>query len=233
MKEIFDEIGLTRIESKIYLTLIDLKKATSGSIAKISGVHRRTVIDVLERLILKGLVSYMKENNRRYFSSANPERLLEIIDEYREKLEKKVEQIKPKFDNIPSKEETVFFRGKQGLKTVFDNQIREGKDVFVIGGSKDAERIIDFYFTRYNNLRLKKKIKLNIIFACKRLNKKFPLSELKYLPKKYDTNIATNIYGDNVAIIDWTKLFVIMIRSKTIAQTYKNYFDLIWAKAKR
>jgi len=35
-----------------------------------------------------------------------------------------------------------------------------------------------------------------------------------------------------VAIIHWAKLFVILIKNKDIAQTYKNYFDILWEKAK-
>ncbi|MBL7100545.1 MAG: helix-turn-helix domain-containing protein [Nanoarchaeota archaeon] len=233
MAEDFREIGLTEVESKVYLKLIELKKATSGLIAKKSGIHRRTVLDALERLIGKGLVSYIKENNRRFFSPANPERILEIMEEEKEKLENKVKLIKPRYDISQDMEETVFFRGKQGLKTVFDDQIREGKEIFVIGGSKNAEDILDFYFCRYNKLRVNKKIKLSVIFACEKINKKYILSNFRYLPKKYDTYVSTNIYGDKVAIIHWDKLFVILIKSKEVAKAYKNYFDILWNRAKK
>lgn len=233
MEENFKEIGLTEVESKVYLKLIELKKATSGLISKKSGVHRRTVLDALERLIEKGLVSYIKENNRRFFSPANPERILEIMEEEKEKLENKVKLIKPKYDISQAMEETVFFRGKQGIKTVFDDQIREGKTIFVIGGSKNVENILDFYFPRYNKIRVNKKIKLNIIFACEKISGKYTFASLRYLPKKYDTAVSTNIYGDKVAIIHWDKLFVIVIKSKEVAKTYKNYFDILWGKARK
>jgi len=234
MIEDFKEIGLTKVESKVYLKLIELKKATSGLIAKKSGIHRRTVIDALERLIEKGLVSYIKENNRRFFSPVNPERILEIMEEEKEKLENKVKLIKPKYDISQDMEETVFLRGKQGIKTVFDDQIREGKAIFVIGGSKNAEDILDFYFVRYNKLRVNKKIKLSIIFACEKIrNKHYTLTSFRYLPKKYDTYVSTNIYSDKIAIIHWDKLFVVLIKSKEVAKAYKNYFDILWSKAKK
>ena len=55
-------LGLTNTEAKIYVTLIDLGRAQAGIISRKSGIHRRSVYDALERLIEKGLVSYIKEN---------------------------------------------------------------------------------------------------------------------------------------------------------------------------
>lgn len=231
--ESLKEIGLTEVESKVYLKLLELQKTTTGLIAKKSGIHRRTVYDALERLVVKGLASYIKENNRRYFTPTNPERLLEIIDEKRDHLEKEVILLKQQYVTVPEKEETVFFRGKQGLKTVFDDQIRERKDICVIGGSKNAENILEFYFPRFTKLRAKEKIHLRIIFACDRIKKRFPLSKFRYLPKEYDTNVSTNIYGDKVAIIQWGKLFVILTKDKEIAEAYRRYFEIIWSKAKK
>ncbi|MDP2906449.1 MAG: helix-turn-helix domain-containing protein [Nanoarchaeota archaeon] len=233
MENDFREAGLTEVESRVYLRLIELKRATSGEIAKRSGVHRRTVLDALERLITKGLVSYIKENNRRYFVPVDPERLLEIVDEEREKLKDKVSMLKPQYSLVQQMEETVFFRGKPGLKTVFDDQVRSGKDIFVIGGSKNADEILGYYFPRYNRLRAKKNVKLRIIFMCERIKKHFPLTTVKYLPKEYETCVSTNIYGDKVAIIHWDKLLAILIKNKEIAKTYKNYFDMMWGKAKK
>ena len=232
MDKEFREAGLTDVESRVYLKLLELRKATTGSIAKKSGIHRRTVYDALERLTIKGLVSYIKENNKKYFTPANPERLLEIMDEGRDKLKEKIAVMKPQYSLVQEAEETVFFRGKQGLKTVFDDQIMTGKEIFVLGGSKNAEDILQYYFVRYNKLRAEKKIKLKIIFSCERIKKRFPLTSLRYLPEEYNTNVSTNIYGDKVAIIHWEKLFVILIKNKDIAQTYKNYFDILWEKAK-
>lgn len=226
------DIGLTEVESRVYLKLLELQKATTGLIAKKSSIHRRTVYDALERLVIKGLASYIKENNRRYFTPANPERLLEIMDEKRDRLEKGIALLKQQWSIVPEKEETVFFRGKQGLKTVFDDQVRERKDICVIGGSKNAENILEFYFPRFTKLRAKKKINLRIIFACDRIRKRFPLSKFRYLPKEYDTDVSINIYGDKVAIIQWDKLFVILIKDKEIAYAYRNYFGIIWSKAK-
>ena len=75
--------GLTDNESKVYLALIDLGPSLAGQISRKTGLHRRTVYDVTEMLIKKGLIGYILKNNRKLFQAVDPKRLLEIIEERR------------------------------------------------------------------------------------------------------------------------------------------------------
>ena len=63
--------------------------------------------------------------------------------------------------------------------------------------------------------------------------KKIPLSEIKYLPNKYENPVAVNIYDDKTAIILWAKEpIAIVIKNKEIAAGYKSYFELMWKIAR-
>jgi len=53
------QLGLTNGEARIYLSLLKLGSSKVGSIVKDSRVSYSKVCDVLERLITKGLVSYV------------------------------------------------------------------------------------------------------------------------------------------------------------------------------
>ena len=75
------QAGLTENESKIYLSLVDHGPNLAGRISRLTGLHRRTVYDVTEMLIKKGLIGYILKNNRRYFEASNPNRILEILQE--------------------------------------------------------------------------------------------------------------------------------------------------------
>ena len=66
-EEILEEFGLTKNEVKIYLTLLKMGRALAGEITEKSGIHRRNVYDSIERLMKKGLVSFIIQNNRKYF----------------------------------------------------------------------------------------------------------------------------------------------------------------------
>jgi len=59
------------------------------------------------------------------------------------------------------------------------------------------------------------------------------LVEIKYLPKEFSSHTAINIYADKVAIILWEENpFAILIKNKSIAESYRKYFSLMWNIAK-
>ena len=62
-EELLKEIGLTPGEIKVYTALLENDLSRTGKISKLSGVHTSKVYPILDRLIEKGLVSYIIENN--------------------------------------------------------------------------------------------------------------------------------------------------------------------------
>jgi len=230
--QFLEDSGLTKNEAAIYLALIDLGPSRAGLITRKTGVHRRNVYDSIEKLIQKGLVSYIKENNIRLYSAVSPERLIEIQKERENNLLSVVPELERKFNAFKVKKETVFFKGKQALKSIFDDQIKEGKEILVLEACPFANDIVKYYFPRYDKERQVKKIKVKALFTSK-ADYKIPLSEIKYLPKDLDSPSATNVYGNKVAIILWTEEpFAILIDQKEIADSYRAYFELLWKSAK-
>ena len=157
-----NEIGLTENESKIYLALIDLGPSLAGQISRKTGLHRRTVYDSTEMLIKKGLIGYIKSNNRKLFQASNPDKILSIIKEKEEILSPFVNILKEKYNSKKEKEETNFYKGKEGLKTIFEEQLNS-REIMILGASPKAYDILQFYFKWYDKKRKDKKIKIKII----------------------------------------------------------------------
>lgn len=225
------EAGLTDNESKVYLALLDLGPSLAGQISRKTGLHRRTVYDTTEMLIKKGLIGFITNNNRRVFSASNPNRILEIINEKQNLLKPIIENLQARFSSVKEKEETNFFKGKEGLKTIFEDQLNS-KEILILGASPKAYEVLQFYFKWYDKTRKEKKIKARIIAQDRKI-KKIPLAEIKYLPEKYSNPVAVNIYQDKTAIILWAKEpIAILIKNQEITQGYKNYFELLWKIAK-
>ncbi len=234
MEKELESLGLSVNEVKVYLNLLDLGPSLAGSISKKTGLHRRSVYDLLDRLIEKGLVGYILQNNRKYFEVTNPERLLELMKEKEESIGKVLPELLKRYEFIKEKKETLFFRGKLGLKSVFEDQIREGKEILIFGASVEASEILKFYFNHYNKKRVEKKIKIKLIYDEDARNKvgKIPLSEVRFLKTK--SFVATNIYADKVALILWSdEPFAILIKERKVADSYRRYFDLLWRIAKK
>ena len=109
------------------------------------------------------------------------------------------------------KQETNFYKGKEGLKAIFEDQLNY-KEILILGASPQAYEILKFYFKWYDKKRIKKKIKVKIIAYDRKITN-IPLAEIRYLPKKYESPVAMNIYGNKTAIILWAeKPIVIAIR---------------------
>jgi sugar-specific transcriptional regulator TrmB len=226
------QAGLTENESKVYLALLDLGPSLAGQISRKTGLHRRTVYDTTEMLIKKGLIGYILKNNRRLFQASNPERILEIIKEKENILEPVILNLKQKYTKTKEKEETNFYKGKEGLKTVFEDQLNY-REISILGASPKAYETLMFYFKWYDKSRKEKKIKARIISQSRKL-KRIPLAEIKYLPEKYSNPVSVNIYGEKTAIILWAeKPIAIVIKDKEITNGYKNYFELMWKIAKK
>ena len=232
-EKLLKEIGLTDIEIKVYLVLLKEGSSLAGDITRNTGIHRRSVYDAIERLVEKGLVSYIKTNNRKYFEAVNPERLLEILKEKEDNIKTLLPELKLLKETSKEKKETLFFRGKQALRTVFDDQIRIGKEICIFGDAVNVKEILKYYFPKFDKLRVEKKIRVRMVFdESARTNKqlkKIPLSKIKFIKKGSTGSMSSYIYGDNITIVTWSENpTAILIREKAIAEGFRSYFNFIW-----
>jgi sugar-specific transcriptional regulator TrmB len=229
MFEKLQVLGLTKTEAKIYLALVEIGKAQAGILSRKTGIHRRSVYDALERLIEKGLVSFIKENDKRFYLAEDPKRLDELAQLQKNAIDEVLPTLSVKFNELKGKQETKFYKGIEGIKTIFEDQINEGKPVYIIGASRNASDTLRYYLPHYTSKRIKSKLKLFLIYAGRSRDFAVPYGETRYLPESYDSPVSTNIYGDKVGIIVWSEEPVaIVIKNKAVAQTYMNYFNLLW-----
>ncbi len=230
--EALREAGLTENEAKVYLALVDYGPCLAGMISRRTGLHRRTVYDTTEMLIKKGLAGYILRNHRRLFQASSPKRILETLEEKQNLLTPIVQALEEKYAKTREKEETNFYKGREGLKTVFEDQLNS-KEILILGASPKAYETLQFYFHWYDKKRKQKKIKARIIAQDKSI-KRIPLAEIRYLPEKYTSPVAVNIYGEKTAIILWAKEpIAIVIKHQEISQGYRNYFELLWRIARK
>lgn len=226
-----EEIGLSKGETKIYLTLLRIGSSLVSRLAKETGLHRTNIYDTLEKLKEKGLVSYVIKENRKYFSAAKPDKLLDYLEEQKVNIEK----ILPKLKNLKklSKEETLveIYKGKEGLKTVLKDVLKEGKDYFVLEEEGYIHNVLPYFYSHFNKKMEKAKIKVNILTKAPGKIAKRKNMKIKSLPDFLAVPSATAIYGNKVAIFVWDlPYYAILIKSKQVADSYRNFFNLLWKK---
>ncbi|MFH1327180.1 MAG: helix-turn-helix domain-containing protein [archaeon] len=231
-KEILKEIGLQEGEITVYLALLKLKDSTATQITKHTGLHRSHIYDLLEKLKEKGLVNFVIKNNVKYFRAASPNRLLEFIKEK----ETKIKKILPELIEINKEEEedikVEIYKGKEGIKTILNDILKEGRDYFLFGHLK-FEEIVPIYIEQFVRLANKKKITEKAILE--QGVKIIPIKNHKYkhISKEYLFPNATVVYKNKVAVFVWKEpYYVTLINNKDIAQSYKTHFNLLWKIAK-
>ena len=230
-------LGLTEIEEKVYVTLLEEGPSLAGHISRKSGIHRRMVYDATERLIKKGLVSYILKNNRRLFEAVDPERLVQLTQEQEAAVKQVLPQLKLAYSLSKEKQETNFFKGHAGVKSVLEDEIREGKELLILAASPLARQIFPAYFHWFDVRRKQKRMKVQMLTDSAHAKEfaNLELAEIKHLPGIGSELTSTNIYADKVAIFFWSreKPFVVLIKQKEIADAYRSYFSALWKAAKK
>ncbi len=238
-KEILVNAGFTNRESEAYLALLQLQENLASEIAKKTKENRTHLYDTLNSLIRKGLASYVIKNGKKYFKPAPPEKICEYIDEKKKLVEKSLPELQELFKPRVQAPTIEVFEGKEGIKTVLFDVLRENKEWMCMGSTGKSPEIIPFVLEHFHKKRIKQKILLKAIFNDDEFGRergktvsKQQFAQVKYLQKTSPATIY--IYGNKVTTILWQKekLIAIMIKDKDIAQTYKEYFDALWQIAK-
>jgi sugar-specific transcriptional regulator TrmB len=236
-----EEIGLSKNEAMVYLTLLDTGSATATKIAESSKMHRTSVYDSLERLVKKGLVCYIMKGETKYFNAADPESLSGMLKQKEEDFMAILPQLKLSKELAPSKDKAKIYEGIAGIRSIVVDDIINstpvGGKVVAFGLPKETPRLMSSFVNFYQKRRIEKKITMIHLYnenARERIKylKSLPYTDAGYLPKEYDSPASTTVYGNKVAFYIWSDPPLgIVIESERMASAYKNYFELLWKLA--
>lgn len=227
-----ENLGLSNTEAKVYLALLELGSVTANKVAERSGIHRRTVYDILETLIEKGLVSFVIEANKKYYQAEDPKKFIDLLEDRKKDFENALPELIAMKGTL--KQEVGVYRGKKGLKNISDDMLT-AKTIHTLGSSGKFKEIVgDIYYEKWINKLNRLGIKLKIIMSKGMKKEKFPKKvEARYVEETYTLPTSTTIYDDKVLIFILTEQPLgIMIKSKETAESYLKYFNMLWDIAK-
>jgi HTH-type transcriptional regulator, sugar sensing transcriptional regulator len=241
LRDILFDIGLTPLEIKVYEFLLGAGPSLAGIVSRKAGLHRRNTYDALDRLLKRGFVSYIKENNSKLFVATDPSVVLDLLDAKKAQWSKLMPQIQSMMQSWGEKKETLFFRGKNGIRHLFLDQIDVGEEVLVSATNVNCQDIISYFFPKYHLLRTEHGISMKMLFDSSVRDlpefiqiKKQKKTQIRLTSSFNSTNVSQYIYGNTVAIITWGESpFAIVIREKAIANFYRSQFELLWKTGKK
>jgi len=236
LKERLKEIGLSNRESEVYLGLLKNSRTSGGDLAKFLNMDRTHTYNILSNLISKGLASYVYEGSKKLFTATSPKNLINQV----QKQEKLINEILPELLKLEkTKGEPTIVRileGKEGLRIIVRMLFEsKQKNICVYGGTGKSYEALKYEMPRIANETGAVNIKGRIITGTQLKGKLF--TKLKNFQTRYIEELtpsSTMIFDDKVSInVFDEKIFVILIESKSVADSYRKYFECLWRTAKK
>jgi len=226
-------LGLSNGEVKVYSAVLNIGSSTINNIHEKTGMERRAIYDIINKLIEKGLLSYTIEKGKRTYQCSPPNRLKEEIKNKKaelERFEKLIPNIEGVYNSKKQKINVEIFRGKEGIKSLFEDMLSR-KDLYIIGGGWYVAKEMPLFWANYDKRRIEKKVKVHNLVAYDAPpapTKDF--ISIKKLPKEFTKNPTVIwVYGNKVVNVVWgQEFFAFMMESKDIAENHKQYFDYLW-----
>ncbi len=241
-EKLLEEIGLTRGEIVVYTALLKLGETTTGKIVEEAQISSGKIYEILEKLIKKGLASYILKDKTKYFSAASPKRILDYVHEREKQLKQKAEELKkelPFFIGLEKtkvkKQEIRLFKGIKGFQTaIFEalDSLTLTDEVLGMGIISTKGLAYNMLWRKWHAQRVKQKIKCKIIFSDRstdyfRYFIKMPHTKVRVL--KGITPAAVDVMGNTVLILTHGKEpSVLSITNDEIAQSFTTFFNSLW-----
>lgn len=245
--KILEDIGLTKSEIKVYLALLELGPSTKGPVVHKSGVASSKIYYLLEKLMEKGLVSYIIRANVKHFEAVPPRKLLDYVEAKKEKVEIQKENLKKILPQLEMRQfiamitpEARIFRGMGGARTSFNDiltTLKKGEEYYVLGVSTYTQRFERFVIN-FHKKRAKCSIRCKIMVneVAKDIGRELesiPLTEVRYIPIELFSPVVFHIYKYMTLISISLEEMFIQIHSKHLSDGLRTYAKYMFSLGKR
>ena len=237
-RSVLAELGFTKNEIAVYLTILELGSATSWEIAKKAKLHRTNIYDAVDRLVKKGVVAYINKGEKKYYEVLDPNLLANIIKDKELALQKIMPELVMAKKLAGEGSDACIFEGVQPFQKILMSWLRFEEPILVYGIPKNAPEMMKHFIPHFHEIRMEKKIVMKHIYnhnAQERIQylNTLPFTEAKYLPQQYYSTVSTCVCGDEVVLVLWLETpFVVQIKNRQIADSYKQYFEMLWKNSR-
>lgn len=242
---ILKKVGLSDKEIKVYLKLLEYGAVSVRSLAELTELNRGTTYDVLKKLQELGLVSFYHQDTKQRFVAEDPEKILKMVDNEKNKLDEariKIHELIPELKSLQDKEGsrpvTKFYEGKEGIRFILEDvlaQMSEEKEKeYYVYSAVGVREDVGAAFPDFSKKRVKLGIKALAISLAKGGETR-GLDERKWIaPKKGAEKNMTYIiiYAGKCAFISLDNNdspVGVIIENQMVFETQKTIFLQLWS----
>jgi sugar-specific transcriptional regulator TrmB len=213
------------------------------AIARAADIKRTTVYSVIDALKQKGLMTTELHGLKQRFCAQHPEKLEQLLETHKQHLATVMPDLVALYQGRGQSSLIKQYDGLINIKSVYEKlitDIQPHQDYLVIGNQDQWYSSDEDYFQNFIERRAKLPIRIRMLLqdsATTQRFKKFEKNyhaEIKILPSKTDLTTNTVITPQRVVIHQLlTPMSALVIEHASIIQMHQQYFELMWAGAKK
>jgi sugar-specific transcriptional regulator TrmB len=232
------EYGLTDKEINVFLSLLSLGAVKIQEIQKRIGLPRTTVYNTLNYLMEKGLVSKIISKGVSLYSTTEPERLKDVLEEKKKLIESIIPELNSMKSLIKESSKIEMYEGFKGIYTILSDVFKIKQEVCYFGGYHNSLAILQHLPEHARLLRLERHIHARIVIEQSEEEifhtKKYKdITQMRFLDSMKDFPCMMFVYGNKIAMYTLEgDLIGSIIKNQQIAQAMKMIFDMYWKQAK-
>jgi sugar-specific transcriptional regulator TrmB len=252
LNNIFKQLGYSKREALIYLSCIELGKATATELQKKTKLSRSTIYYSLDLLMSANMISILENNKKKYYIAEEPENIKNLLEDKKTAINSSLLELEtelPLLRNTLSKRKeeasVKYFIGVNSLANLHVNLYRKYKNSnILLFSSKQDENSNHFKKVFQNALaeRLKNKIFVRGISPATETKLKIrdkdreQLRESRFLPvDKFPFKSDLMIFDDIILYQSSKKEQPIaaVLSDQNMVDTMKMIFELAWEAAEK
>lgn len=243
MRHLLKQLNFSEKEINIYLAALAMGSAPISKLAKKAGIKRPTAYVILEKLEEKGLVSLSEKKNKQIFVIQDPDKLLKMIEQQKEELLEKEEEIKknlPKFKALIKKDTSIplfrYYEGREAVWNIFDDLIESKQNASVVaageiynilGMKRFTKNVVQKRFQLGTEARIIADQHPENLRGWK--EEKTIIRNYRFLPKDIVLDTSVYLYANKIALIFLKgNLSGIIIENEKLFLVFKFMFDSLW-----
>jgi len=235
-EKILTDLGLTAIEAKIYLAVLELGADTVLKIAKRAEVKRPTAYLALDNLFTNGFVSKIEKKGTTIYTAEKPSLIMNKFKEKLANFQDFIPFFEAKFNRGP-KPKIKYYEGVEALNDIYTKIIFHAQEIYFFGTNiEKLQEKLPKLLPYWETISAGKSTKPYEIVSCDKISvqyaKKYGKKRaVRIMPNNLPVFADTAITENKIFIVSLEHLFGVLIESEDLAKTFKNFFLLAWASA--
>ncbi|MEW5996217.1 MAG: helix-turn-helix domain-containing protein [Candidatus Micrarchaeota archaeon] len=232
-------VGLTPIDSDIYLYVSANPNCRAGRIISELDLNRSKVYDSLNKLTKMGLLSCVLTNYVKRYASTGPEMLRRTYESKSEAMGETINYLSSLGIQEARGLKIRMVEGEEGYKSVKDeflSQLKKGDELLIMGAPLVVFERLEYYLLQFHKRRRAMGVDMRAIYNTDvkkfgRIREKWSRTQVRYLHK--GASAWVEIFRDSIMIpIFSERVVTIAVSDPAIASSFRDYFEVLWKSSR-